>query len=112
MEKKADRDKVLIIEHPVRKGCKLAESPKLLETTDTWDRFRQLLPVGKTETVMVKKEIIQGETIAIFPRDLGQLEFYSRMGEILKEVREALVEAFSLKSAMVDAERQMQEHQQ
>jgi hypothetical protein len=112
MENKADRDKVLILEHPVRKGWKLVESPELLETTDTWYRFQRSLPMGKTETLVVKEEIIQGETIAILPSDLGQLEFYSRMGEIPQEVREALVKAFSLKSAMLDTERQMQERQQ
>ena len=112
MENKADRDKVLIIEHPVRKGWKLVESPELLEITDTLYRFRQPLPAGKTEALMVKEEIIQGETIAILPSDLGQLEFYSRMGEIPKEVREALVKAFSLKSAMLDTERQIQGRQQ
>jgi hypothetical protein len=112
MANKADHDKVLILEHPLRKGWKLVESPKLLETTDTWYRFQQLLPAGRTETLMVKEEIIQGETIAILPSDLGQLEFYSRMGEIPREVRDALVKAFSLKSAMLDTERQMQERQQ
>jgi hypothetical protein len=112
MENKADRDKVLIVEHPHRKGWKLVESSKPLETTDRWYRFQQLLPAGKTGTLMVKEEIIQGETIAILPSDLGQLEFYSRMGEIPKEVRDALVKAFSLKSAMVETERQMKERQQ
>ncbi len=50
--------------------------------------FSGIIPPGKAETLMVKEEIIQGETIAILPSDLGQLEFYSRMGEIPKEVRE------------------------
>jgi len=112
MENRADHDKVLIIEHPVRQGWKLVESPKLTETTDTWYRFRQSLPAGKLETILVREEIIQGESIAILPSDLGQLAFYSRMGEIPKEVREALVKALSLKSAMMDTERQLQERQQ
>ncbi len=47
MENKADRDKVLILEHPVRKGWKLVESPELLETTDTWYRFRGSFLRGK-----------------------------------------------------------------
>jgi hypothetical protein len=111
-ENKADRDKVLIVEHPIQKGWKLVNSPTPLETTDTWYRFRELLPAGRTETLTVKEEIIQGETIAILPSDLGQLEFYSRMGEIPKEVREALVKAMSLKGTMVDTERQMRERQQ
>ena len=112
MENKADRDKVLIIEHPFRKGWKLVDSPKLLETTDTWYRFQESIPAGKTRTLKVQEEIIQGETIAILPSDLGQLEFYSRIGEIPQEVRNALVKAMSLKSAMVDTERQIKERQQ
>ena len=112
MENKADRDKVMIIEHPFRKGWTLVDSPKLLETTDTWYRFQESIPAGKTKTLKVQEEIVQGETIAILPSDLGQLEFYSRIGEIPQEVRNALVKAMSLKSAMVDTERQIKERQQ
>jgi hypothetical protein len=112
MENKADRDKVVIIEHPFRKGWTLVDSPKLLETTDTWYRFQESIPAGKTKTLKVQEEIIQGETIAILPSDLGQLEFYSRIGEIPQEVRNALAKAMSLKSAMVDTERQIKERQQ
>jgi chromosome segregation ATPase len=102
----------MIIEHPFRKGWTLVDSPKLLETTDTWYRFQESIPAGKTKTLKVQEEIVQGETIAILPSDLGQLEFYSRIGEIPQEVRNALVKAMSLKSAMVDTERQIKERQQ
>jgi chromosome segregation ATPase len=112
MQNKADGDKLLIIEHPYRKEWKLVDSPKLLETTDTWYRFRESIPAGQTRTLKVQEEIIQGETIAILPSDLGQLEFYSRIGEIPQEVRSALVKAMSLKSTMVDTERQIKERQQ
>src|SRR5882724_6337784 len=108
MENKADGDKVLIIEHPYRKEWNLVDSPKPLETTDTWYRFRESIPAGQTRTLKVQEEIIQGETIAILPSDPGQLEFYSRIGEIPQEVRSALVKAMSLKSTMVDTERQQQ----
>jgi hypothetical protein len=112
MQNKADGDKLLIIEHPYRKEWKLVDSPKPLETTDTWYRFRESIPAGQTRTLKVQEEIIQGETIAILPSDLGQLEFYSRIGEIPQEVRSALVKAMSLKSTMVDTERQIKERQQ
>jgi hypothetical protein len=112
MENRADRDKVLIVEHPFRKGWKLVDSPKPIETTDTWHRMRESVPAGKTVTLTIKEEMIQSETIAILPSDLGQLESYSRMGEIPKEVRDVLVKAMSLKSALVDTERQMRERQQ
>jgi hypothetical protein len=109
---KADRDRVLIIEYPFHKGWKLVDSPKPLETTDTYHRFREAVPAGQTGILKVQEQIIQGETIAILTSDLGQLEFYSRMGEIPQEVRGALVKAMSLKSAMVDTERQIKERQQ
>ena len=112
MENKNDRDKVLIIEHPFRKGWKLADSPTPLETTDTWYRFQESIAAGKTRTLKVQEEIIQSETIAILPSDLSQLEIHSRTGELPQEVREALVKAMSLKSAMVDTERQIKERQQ
>jgi len=70
MENKADGDKVLIIEHPYRQEWKLVDSPKPLETTDTWSRFRESIPAGQTRTLKVQEEIIQGETIAILPSDL------------------------------------------
>jgi hypothetical protein len=112
MENKAERDKVLVVEHPFRQGWKLVESPKPLDTTDSLYRFREAVPAGKTVTLAVREEIIQGETIAILPSDVGQLEFYSRMGEIPKDVREALLKAMALKSVMVDTERQLKERQQ
>jgi hypothetical protein len=112
VENRADRDKVLIVEHPFRKGWKLVDSPRPVETTDTWHRFRESVPAGKTVTLTIKEEIIQSETIAILPSDLGQLESYSRMGEIPKDVRDVLLKAMSLKSALVETERQMRERQQ
>jgi hypothetical protein len=112
-ENRADRDKVLVVEHPFRKGWTLVESPQPMEITETLYRFRESIRAGKTATLTVKEEIIQGETIAILPTDLGQIESYSRMGEIPKDVRDALLKAMRLKGALVETERQLQErHQQ
>jgi DNA repair exonuclease SbcCD ATPase subunit len=69
------------------------------------------VPAGKTLTLPVKEEIIQSESIAILTSDLGQIEFYSRMGEIPQEVRDALLKAMNLKSTLVDTERQLREKQ-
>jgi hypothetical protein len=112
VENRADRDKVLIVEHPFRNGWRLVSSPRPVETTDMWHRFRESVSARKTLTLTIKEEMIQSETIAILPSDLGQLESYSRMGEIPKDVREVLLKAVSLKSALIDTERQMRERQQ
>jgi hypothetical protein len=112
LENRAERDKAVIVEHPFRKGWKLVQSPRPVATTETWHRFRKAVPAGKTVTFTVTEEIIHSETIAILPSDLGQLEFYSRMGAIPQDVRDAILKAMSLKSVLVDTERQMKERQQ
>ena len=111
VENKADKDRTVIIEHPFRAGWKLVESPKPMETTETLYRFKDAVASGKTARLAVKEESVQGETLALLPADLGQLEFYSRTGEIPAAVRSALVKAMDLKSAMLDTQRQIQERQ-
>jgi chromosome segregation ATPase len=59
----------------------------------------------------VTEEIVEGETIAVLTSDIGQLEVYSRTGEIPNEVRDGLLKAMSLKSALIDTERQIKENQ-
>ncbi len=111
VENKADKDRTVIIEHPFRAGWKLVESPQPMETTETLYRFKDAVASGKTARLAVKEERVQGETLALLPADLGQLEFYSRTGEIPAAVRTALIKAMDLKSAMLDTQRQIQERQ-
>jgi hypothetical protein len=111
-ENKSDRDKTLLIEHPVRQGWKLLEPAKPDETTEAVYRFKGGVAAGKQSKLTVKQEVITGQQIAILPSDIGQLEFYARTGEIPKNVREALVKATSLKYAMVDTQREIGLRQQ
>ena len=111
IENKSQKAKDMIIEHARQAGWKLVETPKPLETTDSLYRFRDLIPAGKTRTLTVKEETVQAETIAILPADLGQLEFYTRSGEIPSAVREALIKTMGLKSAMLDTQRQLEQKQ-
>jgi hypothetical protein len=111
-ENKADHDKTLLIEHPVRQGWKLVEPAKADESTEQVYRFKGKVPAGKQSKLTVKQEIVTGQRIAILPTDIGQLEFYARTGEIPRPVRDALAKAVSYKYAMVDTQRQIQERQQ
>jgi hypothetical protein len=111
IENRAERDKVIIVEHPFRAGWKLVNSPTPLETTEKLYRFKDRVAAGKTSRLTVQEEIVQGETIALLPADPGQLEAYSRSGEIPKEVREALAKAMGMKRALLDVQRQIQEKQ-
>ena len=111
-ENKGDKDKTLVVEHPVRQGWKLLEPAKADETTEALYRFKGSVSAGKSTKLTVKQEHTRGEAIAILPADLGQLVFYARSGQIPKEVRDALAGAIAAKQAMVDTERQIQQRQQ
>jgi hypothetical protein len=106
-ENKGDKDKTLIIEHPIRHGWKLADADKQkpFETTQTLYRFKVTAPAKKVSAFTVKEEITSSETNAMLPADVSQLMFYSTTREISKEVRGALAKAIQLKQAVVDTER-------
>jgi hypothetical protein len=110
-QSKSDKEKTLIIEHLLKQGWKLVDTPEPVETTGTLYRFKAKAPAGEKLNFTVKEEIVQGETIAILPADLGQIDFYSRSGEIPKDVRNVLVKAMEFKRAMIDTERQINDRQ-
>lgn len=110
-ENKSEKDKTLVIEHPIRQGWKLVSEEKPFETTDALYRFKEQVPAGKIAKLTVREELVQDETIAILPADFGQIEFYSRTGQIPANVRDALAKAAALKRAMVDTQRQIEERQ-
>jgi hypothetical protein len=111
-ENKGDKDKTLIVEHPIRQGWKLVDTDKPIETTETLYRFRGKVAAGKATKLTVKEEVVQGEELAILPMDLNAVTYYVRLGSIPKEVRDALAKAAQLKSATVETERQIQQRTQ
>ena len=107
-DNKGDKDKTLIIEHPIRQGWHLVDTAKPIETTESLYRFKGKVAAGKATTLTVREEIVQGEEFAILPWDISQIDWYSRQGEIPKDVREALVKAAQMKAALTDTQRQIE----
>jgi hypothetical protein len=111
-ENKGDKDKTLIVEHPIRQGWKLVDTDKPIETTESLYRFKGKVASNKATKLTVKEEVIQGEELAILPMDLGALDWYSRQGEIPKDVREVLAKAITMRNAVVDTQRQIEDRRQ
>ena len=110
-DNKGDKDKALIIEHPIRHGWKLVETDAPIETTDALYRFKGKVAAGKASKLTVKEEIVQGEQFSILSADIGQMDFYSKQGEIPQKVRDVLIKAMQMKAAMVDTQRLMEDQQ-
>ncbi len=111
-ENKSDHDKTMVIEHALRAGWGLVDTPKPIETTNALYRFQQEIGVGKTERFIVKEESVQNQTISILSIGVGDTQVYSQTGEIPKGVREALAKAIAFKQAVVETQRQLTEHDQ
>ena len=107
VDNRGTRDKVIVIEHPVRQGWKLAEGLKPVETTAAVYRFQGNAAAGKITVLTVKEESVRQETVTLLPADIGQLLSYSRTGEIPQGVRDAIAKAIQLKQAVLDLERQI-----
>ena len=108
-DNKSDRDKTLVLEHPVRDGWKLTDTPAPIETTDKLYRFQQAVPAGRTEKLTVREENVQGQNIALLPLDLPSLLSYRQTGEIPAPVRDALTKAAGLKQASAQTQNEIDE---
>ena len=107
VDNKADTERTVVIEHPIRHGWKLVTTQKPIETTPAFYRFQGPAAPGKVTTLTVREELVRTETFAVLPSDVGVLLTYSRSGEIPAEVRAALARAAQLKQAVLDTERQI-----
>jgi hypothetical protein len=107
VDNKGTRDKVILIEHPIRPGWKLAETQKPVETTPALYRFQGNAIAGKVTVLTVKEESVRQETITMLPADIGQLVSYSRTGEIPQAVRDAIAKAIQMKQGVIDVEAQV-----
>jgi hypothetical protein len=112
IENKGEKDRALLIEHPVRQNWKLVDSPTPEETTEQLYRFKTDVAAGKQASMTIKQENVSQEAVAILPLDVEQIMIYARTGEIPQPVREALAKAADFKRALHDTERQLRETEQ
>jgi len=106
-DNKGAKEKTLVVEHPVRPGWKLVETPKPFESTPTHYRFKGAAPAGKATTLLVKEEMLQNETIAMLSTDIAQLSVFAQQWELSREVRDAVNGAIRRKQAVIDLEREI-----
>jgi hypothetical protein len=108
-ENKADHDKTLVVEHPLRNGWKLVEPEKPAEKTDAVYRFRLPIAAGKAGELKVVEELVTAQTLAMLSTDLGALTYYAKSDRIPKNVRDVLAHAIALRGEIVSTQRQVEE---
>jgi hypothetical protein len=109
-DNKSDKEKLLVVEHPLRQGWTLVDSPKPYETTASMYRFELPAPAKKVTSLMIKEQSVQSQTISIVDAQVTQLLAYSKTGEIPADVRAAIAKAAQLDGAMADIDREIALH--
>lgn len=104
-DNKSDKDKSLIIEHPIRPGWHLVNTKSPMESTPSYYRFKGIAAANKITTLGVSEEVTQTETVAMINASIDMLLAYNRSGEIPKSVRDAIAKAAQLRQAVADADR-------
>ena len=104
-DNKSGKEKTLVVEHRVRPGWKLVDSPTLMEQTPAFYRFKGIASANKISRLVVKDEYPQLETIALVDANLDMLASYKSNLEIPKTVRDAIAKAAQLRQAVADADR-------
>ena len=89
-ENKSEEDKMLVIEYPVWSGYKLVDTPAPVETVDQLNRFQQAVAAGKMAKFTLHEESVLDELLSLTDITPDQVEFYSKLDEIPRPVRDAL----------------------
>ncbi len=109
-DNRGSRDKIVLVEHPIRQGWKLVDTQDPVETTPALYRFQGKAVAGKITVLSVKEEFVRDETMTLLPADIGAIVSYSRAGEIPASVRDALARAIELKKSVAEFEQQVTNH--
>lgn len=109
-ENKSDKEKRLVVEHPLRGAWTLVDTPKPYETTASVHRFEVAAPAGKVTSLIVKEQSVQSQELYMVGTEQSQLLLYSNTGELPSAVRAALAKAAQLKSVESDMQRQINDH--
>lgn len=100
--------RVVLIEHPLRTGWKLAmNAPKPAETTSTLYRFRVELKPKETQKLKVTEAEPEVTTYALSNLTDDQIAFFVRQREINPSIEAALRKIITQKNAIADLDAQI-----
>ncbi len=101
-----DKPKIMIVQHPVRPGWKLAAGgPKPEETTAQNYRFRMTLPPNEAVKLAVSEEMEISNTIALSNLNSDLISNFSRNKALTPETQKMLQSILALKDRISDTQK-------
>ncbi|HTW94329.1 MAG TPA: hypothetical protein VMD30_06035, partial [Tepidisphaeraceae bacterium] len=127
IDNKGDRQKTIVVEHPIDQGYDLAgaivrwgplnsvggqsQLVKPEEKTSDQYRFKIAVDAGQVETLEVTESQTVGQMVAIIDQNADDLVAYAQNGELSDKVKQSLIGAAQRKRAVADTEGKIKEDQ-
>jgi hypothetical protein len=105
------RERLVIVEHPVRNQFKLVDTDKPAETARDVYRFEVQAPAGKTVTKSVTEERDLGSEVRLAETNDEQVRFFLSAPAAGPGVKEALRRALELRGALAATQRDVAEQE-
>ncbi|HJT76417.1 MAG TPA: DUF4139 domain-containing protein, partial [Gemmataceae bacterium] len=107
VKNRTDKDRVLIIEHPVRPDWRLVAPEKPTERSRETYRFEVRVPAGKSLTQQVIEEQSRTDVVALSSADDKLVRVFLHSRVVGPKVKEAMEKAASLRAAWGDTQRDL-----
>jgi hypothetical protein len=106
-----DKERTVLIEHPVRNDFKLVDTEKPAEIARNFYRFQVNVPAGKNRPLTVTEERYLRSSVALTNSDNDQIRLLLKSTVSSEKVKEALKQALTLREALAKTQRAMGEQQ-
>ncbi|MFQ5817278.1 MAG: carboxypeptidase regulatory-like domain-containing protein [Terriglobia bacterium] len=107
-----DKARTVVVEHPVRSGWEMVETPAPAESTASYHRFRLQAKAKTTTEFAVREENPRQTTYALTNITPNQIALWVRERTIDRKIEQALAAIVAKKNQIADLNRQMQEADQ
>ncbi len=106
---KAKKNKMVIVEHPIRSGWKLVSPRAPEERTDKYYRFRVKLKAEENTRFQVQEEHLFNRTYYLTDQPLSRIEYFLSHGQTSRDISKALRYVIKIRTEMAAIERQISE---
>ncbi len=96
---KSDKDKIVIIEHPIKSNWELISKQQPIEITDSFKRFEVKAAPNKTTSFTVKERYVDGMSTSVSNIKRDRLELYIRNKYLSPNTQKVLLQFVELREA-------------
>jgi hypothetical protein len=104
-----DKQRTVLVEHPVNNAFALIETAKPAETASDFYRFELKVPAGETKTLTVTEERTFGDTISISTQNDENIRWFLSQTITSQRVKDGLKQALVFREALAKTTREIRE---